>query len=422
MLSEQQEKISKTGWLAIIGVFIALIADGMDFMSLSLALPTIMKDFGVSHAKAGALGTYTMIGMAIGAIFAGWTSDRFGRVRTLLFCIAFFSIFTTLIGFVQEYWQMAVLRGLSGAGIAAGYAIGTLVVAEYMPTRIRAFAVGCVIGGYSIGFIVASVLGSLVLQSIGWRPMFYLALFPGALAFAVCLKVPEPPSWVSSNALMAAKKIARQNEFAIMWRDKAIRKTTLLWVFTGWMAASAYYGANMWVPTYITQELGVDLKSMSWFMAGSFIAAIIGKIIAGKVADMYGRKFTWVIGGIMTGLYIPFLIYFANQHNVAYLLMAFGMLYGTQFGIITTYIQESFPTHVRATAASFAYNIGRALAAVAPLALGFIAGRYSIGLGLLLLGVFFLLDAVLPAIFIKDNMYDPAAIAQPVVSEGKARS
>lgn len=57
-MAEQKEKISKSGQGGDIRREIALIIDGMDFMSLSLALPQIMKEFNVSHMKAGALAHY----------------------------------------------------------------------------------------------------------------------------------------------------------------------------------------------------------------------------------------------------------------------------------------------------------------------------------------------------------------------------
>lgn len=416
MVDEKAEKISKYGWFAIFGVGIALITDGMDFMSLSLALPQIMKEFNVSHMKGGALGTYTMLGMAAGSILAGWTSDRFGRVRTLLFCTAAFTVFTTAIGFVTQYWHVAVLRLLSGAGISAAYIIGTVVVGEYVPTKVRGTVIGTIVAGYSAGFAVAALLSSYVVPTIGWRGLFYIALIPGSISFILCMKIPEPPSWVADKALVDSKKVAKPNEFAIMWADKSIRKNTILWIITAFMSCSAYYGANTWLPTYVTKELGVNLKQMGFFMAGSYICTVAGKIIAGKMSDIYGRRIVWVLCGIATAAFMPVLVYFATKQSIAYLLLAFGLLYGTQFGIVSTYLQECFPTNVRGTASAFSYNVGRGLASVAPLALGWVAGMYSIGMGMALLGVFFLLDAILPALFIKDRMYDPSAVVKAPVA------
>jgi AAHS family cis,cis-muconate transporter-like MFS transporter len=68
---------------------------------------------------------------------------------------------------------------------------------------------------------------------------------------------------------------------------------------------------------------------------------------------------------------------------------------------------ESFDTQVRGTAMGGAYNIGRIGAAIGPTAIGLIASKYSIGLGLAAMGIAYLLTALIPALFIPEKMYDP---------------
>src|SRR6185369_2023016 len=106
--------------------------------------------------------------------------------------------------------------------------------------------------------------------------------------------------------------------------------------------------------------------------------------------------------------------------TIVVLLAAFGFLYGVPYGVNATYMTESFDTRVRATAVGGAYNLGRVGAAVGPALIGVIATSYSIGLGLAVMGGAYLLTAVLPALFIKEKMYDPhggrgvAAPASPI--------
>ena len=97
--------------------------------------------------------------------------------------------------------------------------------------------------------------------------------------------------------------------------------------------------------------------------------------------------------------------------NIVVLLTAFGFLYGMPYGVNATYMTESFATGVRGTAVGGAYNIGRIGAAIAPALLGLIATRYSIGLGLIVMGGAYLLTGIIPALFIREKMYDPAGVA-----------
>ncbi len=118
----------------------------------------------------------------------------------------------------------------------------------------------------------------------------------------------------------------------------------------------------------------------------------------------------WVIAGVITAVYLPFVIYAATPGNVAYLLLIFGFLYGAPYAINATYMSESFPTSVRGTALSTAYNIGRVGSTISPLMIGWVASAYTIGAGIALLGISYALMALIPGLFIREKMYDPKAV------------
>ena len=64
-------------WLLVIGVSVAQILDGFDFMALSYVLPVIIKEFKINPTQAGLLGTATNFGLLIGGVFCAMLSDRF---------------------------------------------------------------------------------------------------------------------------------------------------------------------------------------------------------------------------------------------------------------------------------------------------------------------------------------------------------
>jgi MFS transporter, AAHS family, cis,cis-muconate transporter len=70
----------------------------------------------LSGLSAGALSTYTLLGMGIGGGFAGWLSDRIGRVRVVWWAVLVFSGFTGLIALCQMFWQIAI-SGCSGTHV-----------------------------------------------------------------------------------------------------------------------------------------------------------------------------------------------------------------------------------------------------------------------------------------------------------------
>ena len=96
--------------------------------------------------------------------------------------------------------------------------------------------------------------------------------------------------------------------------------------------------------------------------------------------------------------------------GLAYLLLVFGFLYGAPYAVNGTYMSESFPAAVRGTAVGAAYNLGRIGATLSPLLIGLAATRYSIGFGLGLLGVSYLICALTPGLFIPERQFDPSAV------------
>jgi hypothetical protein len=107
---------------------------------------------------------------------------------------------------------------------------------------------------------------------------------------------------------------------------------------------------------------------------------------------------------------VPGRAYAATPGNVAYLLLLFGFLYGAPYAVNSAYLCESFPAGVRGTAVATSYNVGRVGATLSPLLIGMAASRYSIGLGIGLLGISYAICALIPGLFIREKMFDPEAV------------
>ena len=383
--------------LVAVAVFVALIVDGMDLQMLALALPGISKELHLSAVRAGALSTYTLLGMGLGGVLAGWLADRIGRVRVVWWSVLVFSSFTGVIALCQNYWQIAAMRFVSGFGLGALYSIGTLLAAEYVPTRIRTTVLGTLQAGWSVGYVVAALLSAYILPAFGWRALFACAVAPGVVTLALLWNAPDPPNWTRT----------RGSPFRVMWADRALRRTFLLWTAAAIALQFGYYGANTWLPSYLIKDLGVNTRNTGWYVAGTYTMMVAGKVITGYLADVLGRRVIWVVAGVLTAVYLPGLVYAATPANVAWLLLLFGFLYGAPYAVNSTYLSESFPAGVRGTAVATSYNIGRVGSTLSPLLIGMAATKYSIGLGIGLLGIAYAVCALVPGLFIREKMFDP---------------
>jgi AAHS family cis,cis-muconate transporter-like MFS transporter len=350
--------------------------------------------------------------MGIGGVISGWLADRIGRVRVVWWSVLIFSALTGLIALCHTYWQIAAMRFASGFGIGSLYSIGTLLAAEYVPTRVRTTVLGTLQAGWSVGYVAAALLSAYVLPQFGWRPLFSCAVIPGIVALGLLWNAPDPPSWYASRRV-SVRDAPAGSPFRIIWADPDLRRTFLLWTMAAIALQFGYYGANSWLPSYLVKDLNVNVQSMGWYVAGTYTMMVFGKIITGYLADIVGRRAMWIVSGMLTAIYLPILVYAATPGNVAYLLLLFGFLYGAPYAVNSTYQSESFPASVRATAVATSYNLGRIGSTLSPLLIGMAAANHSIGLGIALLGISYAVCALVPGMFIREKMFDPQAVVAP---------
>ncbi|OUY08161.1 MFS transporter [Acinetobacter populi] len=399
--------------IAFFFAFLALLVDGADLMLLSYSLNSIKADFGLSSVEAGMLGSFTLAGMAIGGIFGGWACDQFGRVRVVVISILTFSILTCGLGFTHSFWEFGILRFFASLGLGSLYIASNTLMAEYVPTKYRTTILGTLQAGWTVGYIVATLLAGWIIPDHGWRMLFYVAAIPIIMAILMHFLVPEPASWQENRFKKVDLNPAEKAEstWKTIFQDKKNRNMFILWALTAGFLQFGYYGVNNWMPTYLESELGMKFKEMTSYMVGTYTAMILGKVLAGFMADKLGRRFTYAFGAMGTAIFLPLIVFYNSPANILYLLVAFGFLYGIPYGVNATYMTESFPTIIRGTAIGGAYNVGRLGAAIAPATIGYLASGGSIGMGFVVMGAAYFICGLIPALFIKEKLYDPQKAA-----------
>jgi len=400
-------------WIAVfIFAFLGLMIDGADLMFLSYSLSSLKKEFGLTNVEAGTLGSITLAGMAIGGIIGGWASDRYGRVRTVVWTIVVFSAGTAALGMTHTYGEFALFRFIASLGLGAEYVVCNTLMAEYVPTERRTTFLGALQAGWSVGYVVATLLAGWILPAYGWRWLFYIAIVPVLLAVAMQRMIPEPPAWIAARAERrgqhgGARVEKKESTMKLIFGDPARRRMFMLWSLTAGFLQFGYYGVNNWMPTYLEKELHMNFKAMTAYMVGTYVAMILGKIIAGWLADRLGRRVVFAVGAFGTAVFLPLIVLYHSPDNIVYLLTIFGFLYGIPYGVNATYMTESFETRIRGSAVGGAYNVGRVGAAIAPACIGYLATGGSIGMGFLVMGAAYFLCGLVPALFIREKLYDP---------------
>ena len=393
-------------WLLVFALgYLALMADGADVMMYGLTLTRIKDEFGLTNVESGALGSLTLLGMAIGGIIGGWASDRVGRVRVVAWALALFSLGAGLLGVTHGFLEFAVVRFISSLGIGSMVLVTTLV-AEYVPTERRSLILGALQTGISAGYIVVIGLSNWILPHYGWRMLYYVSALPVLLALVIKFAVPEPASWLASRTAARANPCGRaNNRYYLIFSNRQSRTLFILWTLASVFVLSGFYGLNNWLPTYLEKELHVKFSTMAGYMIGTYVVAFVGKIVAGWLGDRWSRRGVYVLGCVGAALFLPLIIFFHTRENIVYLMLLFGFMYGVPLGTIGTFMSESFATSVRGTAVGGSYNLGRFCSGAAPIVIGYLATQFSIGIGFLVVGAVFFLSGV-TALFIPDRLHD----------------
>ncbi len=407
---------SKRIWMtAFLFAFLVLLADGADLAFLAFSLTSLKAEFGLTGLQAGALGSWTLVGAAVGGLMGGWACDRFGRVRVIVICTAFFSILSCALGFATNYIEFAILRTLAAVGLGSLYIACNTLMSEYVPTKHRTTVLAALMTGFTLGSLVATVLSGWIIPTYGWRMLYWISIAPIVLAILMHFLVPEPESWRKTRALKLANQnkalnqqtVKAGNPYLNILRDKKHSKMFLLWSFSAGALQFGYFGVSNWLPAYLESDLGIKFKEMTAYMIGTFLIMMFAKVIAGIIADRLGRRAVFAFGTIGTAIFIPIIVYLNTPANIMWMMLTFGFLYGIPYAINATYMTESFPTSIRGSAVGGAFNFGRLGAIFAPVTIGFFAQNGSIGTGLLVMGVAYFCCGVVPLLFIKDRLYDP---------------
>src|SRR5579863_8068664 len=178
--------------------------DGMDSFIYALVLQPALRELlprSGLPSDVGTVGYYN--GLLLALFLVGWglsmlwgpIGDRFGRVRTLMFTILCYSVFTFAGALAQNVWQLALFRLLAGIGIGGEWTLGGTFVAEEWPEERRKMGAGYMQTGYYVGVLLAALLNATVGAAYGWRAMFAVGGIPAFLVVLIQKGVHEPAKW-----------------------------------------------------------------------------------------------------------------------------------------------------------------------------------------------------------------------------------
>ena len=188
--------------LSAAGAALGGLLFGLDTAVISGATSALQERFALGDAQLGFTVASALIGTIVGALVAGWPSDRFGR-KPVLLTVAIAYVMSSLGSALAESWGVFLaFRFLGGLAIGAASVVAPIYIAEVSPTHVRGRLVALnqlnIVFGILLAFISNYVIAGLVPPDVAWRWMFGIVSAPSALFLAVTLILPESPRWLVS--------------------------------------------------------------------------------------------------------------------------------------------------------------------------------------------------------------------------------
>jgi len=387
-------------WLFI---WLALTIDVMDWQLLSFAAPDITKELHLSLPKMGILLGAPLLGAGISAVFAGWMADRFGRVRTMVACIVWYSIFTLLFPICQSFSTMLANRVLAGVGLGAQWGVGHTLSAEVLPEKYRMFASATIQTGYAFGPVIGAYLSKLIIPGYGWRYLFYIGAIAGVIMILLALlSVRESLPWLEARERSRRDRSFRLGRIKTLF-EGGLRPRLIATFALVFFTVLSYWSAASWIPSWLVSEKGMSVvKSMNYLLVLN-AGAVVGFIIIGLLAGRWGRKPPIYAALIASTAAVLIFVTISDAKTLLGFAFVYGLLTSPVYGLYGGYFSELFPTEVRASAVNGVWGVARIIAFLGPYILGWIATVSSMGVAIGTTALLYLL-AVVPVLFLPETL------------------
>ncbi len=414
----------------LLGSGVGWTFDAMDVGLISFVIAQLAVVWGTPATQLSWIASAGFLGMAVGAALGGLLADRIGRRQVFALTLLVYGLATGASALAWSVGALMALRFVVGLGLGAELPVASTLVSEFAPPRIRGRAVVVLESFWAVGWILAALIGYLVVPvgDDGWRWALALGALPAVYAVVVRRGLPESVRFLVARGRHAeAEAVVRSFEespavrgdgrtgaqvrdggtvhddgtvpttgsgagaaadattsaapaaatpgtdattsrprLAALWAPGMRRRTAALWLV--WFAVNfSYYGAFIWLPSLLVADGNTLVRSFAYTLIIT-LGQLPGYAAAAVLVETWGRRRT--LAAFLAGSALAAGLFAVASGDVAVigagLLLSFFNL--GAWGALYAVTPELYPTRVRTTGAGWAAGVGRTASILAPLA------------------------------------------------------
>ena len=272
-------------WYFVALVTAAIAISYFDRQTLPVAISAIQRTIPLSNQQFSWLQFAFLIPYAVLYAAGGRMLDVLGTRRGFILIMLWWSGACALHGLAMNFGFLLGARCLLGMGEGGAFPAATRVVAEWISPHQRSTAMGIINAGTAVGSVLAPPLIGIILLTAGWRMVFFAA---GAVGFAwvVWWSMSYRGNNDASIATLDARVVAQQMSFMDVL---GMRRVQVL-VFAKFMSDSAWYFYLFWLPKYLYDVRGFDVKHVSYYAWIPYAASGVGSFLGGWFSSSLLRQ------------------------------------------------------------------------------------------------------------------------------------
>jgi predicted MFS family arabinose efflux permease len=289
--SNDTARVSRVyAWAVFALTFGLMLSDYLSRQVIGAVMPALKAEWGLLDSQLGLLVSVVSLVVGLLTVPISLFADRWGRVRSITLMAFVWCLATVACGLAQSYAQLLGARAFVGLGEAAYGAVGSALLAHVFPARQRAAVLGAFLSAGLFGSVLGVVIGGAVAAQFGWRMAFFAVGAPGLLLAVIYPFVVWDYKAVALTTERQGDAASKQLGIAQIAREVfAARSGNFAYVASGLQMAMPGM-LIAWLPTYFGRYYDMDVKKAAQMAGVAVLAAGIGMIFGGGLADRLSAK------------------------------------------------------------------------------------------------------------------------------------